>query len=175
MVARIRLAAVGVGLGVLLAMQPATAKEYFVGGPVHVHDMEIVANYLVGVKMAPMPPGMAHQGGDVIHLEADVHATADNVYGYPDGGWVPYLGIAYQIKKQGTDWHAEGTLLPMTAKDGPHYAQNVKMDGAGTYNLTYTFTPPSDHGFYRHVDAETGVPAWWQSFSKSFEFKFPGK
>ena len=43
----------------LLAAQPAGAREYFVGGPVHQHDMEIVANYLVGVEMAPMPPGMA--------------------------------------------------------------------------------------------------------------------
>ena len=60
----------------------AAAREYFVGGPVHQHDMEIVANYLVGVEMAPMMPGMAH-GADVIHLEADVHATADNVLRLP--------------------------------------------------------------------------------------------
>ena len=166
---------IAAGFGAILAAHPAVAKEYYVGGPVHAHDMEIVANYLVGIQMVPMPPGRPHEGADVIHLEADVHATADNVYGYPDGGWVPYVGIAYQLKKDGSDWAAEGTLLPMTAKDGPHYADNVKMDGPGTYRLTYTFTPPSDYGFYRHTDEETGVPAWWQPFSQSFEFNYPQK
>src|SRR6195952_5857862 len=106
----------------------AEAREYFVGGPVHAHDMEIVANYLVGVEMAPMSAGMA-MGPDVIHLEADVHATADNVYGYPDGAWVAYLTINYTIKKTGSAWHSEGVLKPMQAKDGSHYADNVKMDG----------------------------------------------
>jgi len=158
----------------LLLAQPLAAREYFVGGPVHEHDMEIVANYLIGVEMDPMPPGMAH-GDDVIHLEADVHATADNVYGYPDGAWVAYLTIAYALKKDGSDWHADGKLLPMTAKDGPHYADNVKMNGPGHYTLTYTFTNPQANGFYRHVDQETGVPAWWQPFSETFSFDYPVK
>ncbi len=118
----------------LLVPQVASAREYFVGGPVHQHDMEIVANYLVGIEMAPMSASMA-MGPDVIHLEADVHATADNIYGYGDGAWIGYLTIGYTIEKQGTDWHASGTLHPMIAKDGPHYADNVKMDGPGTYKL----------------------------------------
>ncbi|MFL5333385.1 MAG: iron transporter [Geminicoccaceae bacterium] len=150
----------------------AEAREYFVGGPVHQHDMEIVANYLVGVEMGPMAAPMP-QGPDVIHLEADVHATADNVYGYPDGAWVPYLTIAYEIEKQGSGWKTSGTLKPMTAKDGPHYADNVKMAGPGTYKVTYRFTPPEANGFYRHVDKETGVPAWWQPFAETFSFSYP--
>src|SRR6516162_2849917 len=108
-----RVAVAAAGLAILA--QSAAAKEFFVGGPVHQHDMEIVANYLVGIEMAPMAPGMLAAGPDVIHLEADVHATADNVYGYPDGAWVPYLTITYTIEKQGTDWKASGTLKPMTA------------------------------------------------------------
>ena len=152
----------------------ATAREYFVGGPVHAHDMEIVANYLLGVQMAPMPPGMA-MGPDTIHLEADVHATADNVYGYPDGAWVGYLTIAYTVERPGTAWRATGDLLPMEAKDGPHYANNVKMDGPGTYKVTYRFTSPESHGFLRHVDAETGVPAWWAPFDQTFTFSYPQK
>jgi uncharacterized protein involved in high-affinity Fe2+ transport len=165
---------VAASAAVLLASPTADAREYFVGGPVHQNDMEIVANYLVGVEMAPMLPGMA-VGPDVIHLEADVHATADNTYGYPDGAWVGYLTIAYTIQKQGTDWKASGTLRPMEAKDGPHYADNVKMDGPGTYQVTYMFTPPEANGFMRHVDKETGVPAWWKPFSQSFTFAFPQK
>ena len=156
----------------LLVVPAANAREFFVGGPVHQHDMEIVANYLVGIEMAPMPPGMA-MGPDTIHLEADVHATADNVYGYPDGAWVGYLTIAYTVEKQGTAWVAKGTLRPMEAKDGPHYADNVRMDGPGTYKVTYRFTAPEANGFLRHVDKETGVPAWWAPFNQTFTFKYP--
>ena len=159
----------------LLALAGAAqAREYFVGGPVQKNDMEIVANYLLGVEMSPKMPDMP-QGSDVIHLEADVHATADNVYGYPDGAWIPYLSIAYALEKQGSDWRTSGTLKPMTAKDGPHYADNVKMDGPGTYTLTYRFLPPEANGFYRHTDPETGVPAWWPPFSETFTFTFPQK
>ena len=158
----------------LAAASPAQAREYFVGGPVHQHDMEIVANYLVGVEMAPMSAGMA-TGPDVIHLEADVHATADNVYGYPDGGWVPYLTIDYAVQKLGTDWHAEGVLHPMEANDGPHYADNIKMDGPGKYKVVYKFTGPESAGFLRHTDKETGVPGWWAPFSQDFTFSYPQK
>jgi uncharacterized protein involved in high-affinity Fe2+ transport len=158
----------------LLVSQAALAREYFVGGPVHEHDMEIVANYLVGVEMAPMSPDMV-MGPDVIHLEADVHATADNVYGYPDGTWVGYLSINYAIEKVGAAWKASGMLRPMQAKDGPHYANNVKMDGPGTYKVTYRFTSPEANGFLRHVDKETGVPPWWTPFSDTFTFSYPQK
>jgi uncharacterized protein involved in high-affinity Fe2+ transport len=158
----------------LASAAPAMAREYFVGGPVHQHDMEIVANYLVGIEMAPMAAGMA-MGPDVIHLEADVHATADNVYGFPDGAWVPYLTIAYTLRKVGTDWHAEGKLKPMEAKDGPHYADNIRMDGPGQYKVTYRFTAPEAQGFLRHTDKETGVPAWWGPFSQDFTFTYPQK
>ncbi|MBL8658459.1 MAG: iron transporter [Rhodospirillales bacterium] len=150
----------------------ASAKEYFIGGPVQQHDMEIVANYLIGIEMAPMPANMAH-GTDVIHLEADVHATADNIYGYPDGAWVPYLTIGYTIEKIGSDWRVAGTLRPMTAKDGPHYAENVKMRGPGQYKVIYRFESPEKQGFLRHVDQETGVPEWWKPFSQEFTFNYP--
>lgn len=159
---------------VILLTPAAGAREYFVGGPVQKNDMEIVANYLVGIEMAPMQPNMPH-GSDVIHLEADVHATADNIYGYPDGAWVAYLAIAYTLEKQGSDWKVSGTLKPMIAKDGPHYADNVKMDGSGTYKVTYQFTAPEANGFFRHTDKETGVPSWWQPFSETFTFTYPQK
>lgn len=170
----IRLAPAIAATMALLIAPAASAREYFVGGPVHKNDMEIVANYLVGIEMAPMMKDMMH-GAGVIHLEADVHATADNVYGYPDGAWIGYLTINYTLSKQGSDWKASGALVPMTAKDGPHYANNVKMDGPGTYTVTYQFTPPEANGFYRHTDQETGVPAWWAPFSETFTFSYPQK
>ncbi len=150
----------------------ASAREYYVGGPVHLYDMEIVANYLVGVEMAPMMPNVVH-GPGVIHLEADVHATADNRYGYPDGAWVPYLTVSYILEKTGTTWRATGVLKPMTAKDGPHYADNIRMAGPGRYKVSYSFTSPEANGFYRHVDKETGVPGWWKPFSVAFLFNYP--
>ena len=110
-----RISAVLATAGLMVIASGASAKEYFVGGPVQQHDMEIVANYLVGIEMAPMTAEMVH-GADVIHLEADVHATADNV-----GNWVPYLSIGYTLEKVGSDWRSTGTRRPMTAKDGPHY------------------------------------------------------
>ncbi|GAC1490317.1 MAG: iron transporter [Acetobacteraceae bacterium] len=158
--------------GALVLAGPLAAREYYVGGPVYAHDMEIVANYLVGVEMAPMLPGMAH-GDDVIHLEADVHATADDVHGFADGAWVPYLTVEYRLEKQGSPWHAEGKLLAMQAKDGPHYADNVAMAGPGRYQVTYSFSPPEVNGFLRHVDKETGVPAWWAPCSQVFTFDYP--
>ncbi len=159
-------------LALVAAFAPAQAREFYVGGPVHKHDMEIVANYLVGIEMSPMTANMVH-GGDVIHIEADVHATADNVHGYPDGAWVPYLTIRYTLEKKGTEWTASGVLKPMTAKDGPHYAENVKMDGPGEYKLTYRFEPPEQNGFFRHTDKETGVPEWWAPFEETFAFAYP--
>jgi uncharacterized protein involved in high-affinity Fe2+ transport len=152
----------------------ASAREYYIGGPVQKFDMEIVANYLVGIEMAPMTAGMAH-GPDVIHLEADVHATAENASGYPDGAWIGYLTIEYSIEKRNSPWHSSGTLKPMIARDGPHYADNVKMDGPGAYRVTYRFVPPEANGFYRHTDRETGVPDWWKPFSQTFEFAYPQK
>ena len=163
-----------VAAAVLALTRPGEAREYFVGGPVQKYDMEIVANYLVGIEMAPMRSGMPH-GPDVIHLEADVHATADNVHGYPDGAWIAYLTIDYTLEKIGTSWRTMGALLPMIAKDGPHYADNIKMDGPGQYRLTYRFTPPEANGFLRHTDQETGVPAWWAPFEEQFTFTYPQK
>ena len=164
----------------LAVAAPADAREYFVGGPVKEQDMEIVANYLIGVEMAPMPTGrdemaMHHGGGDMIHLEADIHATADNPYGYADGAWVPYLTVSYALKKDGSDWIAAGKLVPMTAKDGPHYANNVAMNGPGQYSVTSHIEPPAPDAFGRHIDKETGVPDWWKPITVSFTFKYPQK
>ena len=163
----------------LLAVAPADAREYFVGGPVKEQDMEIVANYLIGVEMAPMPMAgheMAMQhDGDMIHLEADIHATADNPHGYADGAWIPYLTVSYALKKDGSDWISAGKLVPMTAKDGPHYANNVMMNGPGQYHVTYQIEPPAPDAFGRHIDKQTGVPDWWKPITVSFTFKYPQK
>lgn len=158
--------------GSLALSSAALAREYPIGGPVQEHDMEIASSYLLGIKMAPMSPDMP-TGPDVVHLETDVHATADNPYGFPDGAWIPYLTITYHLVKKGTTWHSDGHMLAMTAKDGPHYANDVRMDGPGSYTVTLTYASPETNGFRHHVDKETGVPGWWAPFSETFTFKYP--
>jgi uncharacterized protein involved in high-affinity Fe2+ transport len=165
----------GLVIAAALALPVAAfAREYPIGGPVQAHDMEIAANYLVGVEMAPMPPGMA-MGPQAIHLETDVHATADNVWGFADGSWIPYLKITYTLTKEGSAWHASGQMLAMTAKDGAHYANNVEMDGPGRYTVKLHYESPETNGFLRHTDEETGVPKWWDAFDESFTFQYPQK
>jgi periplasmic iron binding protein len=171
---KLKYAGVLLGAVAIALASPAMAREYFVGGPVHKNDMEIVANYLVGVEMAPMMPNMVH-GADVIHIEADVHATADNSWGYPDGAWIGYMTVGYTLTKEGSNWKAAGTLKPMNAKDVPHYADSIKMDCAGKYKLTYTFSSPEPNGYYRHVDKETCIKEWWKPFDETFEFAYPQK
>lgn len=166
------LVAAACGAAALACVNAARAHEYYVGGPVHIHHMEIVGNYLTGIEMAPMPPGMP-MGDNVIHLEADVHATPDNPWGYSDGAWIAYLTIEYRIEKLGTNWQASGKLLPMTADDGPHYASNIAMDGNGQYHVTYRFIAPEANGFLRHTDKEIGVPPWWGPFTEDFTFTYP--
>ena len=155
-------------------LSAAAAKEFYVGEPVVKNDMQLVPHYLLGIEMAPMVKGMAMES-DAVHLEIDVHATKDDKHGFKEDEWIPYLTISYTIEKLGTKLKKTGQLLPMTAGDGPHYANNVAFMGDGDYQVTFHFEPPSKAGFIRHVDKATGVPDWWQPFSQSWTFHFPSK
>ncbi len=152
----------------------ADAGEFYIGEPVVQDDMQIVPNYLVGIEMDHMPPG-ARMGKNSIHLEVDVHATKDEKHGFPEDAWIPYLTIHYTVTKDGSHFKKAGTLAPMTAADGPHYANNLDMAGPGTYQLTYTILPPSSNGFIRHVDKATGVPDWWKPITLHWTFNYPSK
>ena len=68
---------------------------------------------------------------------------------------------------------AVALLLPMVASDGPHYGDNVKMDGPGKYHVVYRIASGA-HGFLRHTDKETGVGKWWQPFAVEWDFVFVG-
>jgi uncharacterized protein involved in high-affinity Fe2+ transport len=159
--------------GLAVCASAAQAREYPIGGPVYANDMEIASNYLVGIEMAPMPPGMA-MGPSSVHLETDVHATADNKWGFSDGEWIPYLTVTYLLTKAGDENYKQiGRLLPMSAKDGAHYANNVVMDGPGDYTVVFRYESPETNGYLHHVDKETGIPGWWVPFTESFTFKYP--
>ena len=158
--------------GLCGAAANAWAAEHYVGGPVNQNGLEIVGNYLTDIKMEPMPPG-ADVKGDPVHLELDVHATAKEVHGFPEGAWIPYLPIVYTLTKDGGKFIKSGRLVAMTAKDGPHYANNVDVAGPGKYHVVYEISPPSVSGFVRHVDKATGVPPWWKPFTVAFDFEYP--
>ena len=123
--------------------------------------------------MDPAMPGAEPENTD-IHLEADTWADGKNDNGFPPGNWIPYLAIDYTLKKTGSAWTTNGTLMPMVAADGPHYGANVKLDGPGEYALTFYIKPPSANGFLRHYDKETGVAAWWKPFTYKGSFVFAG-
>jgi uncharacterized protein involved in high-affinity Fe2+ transport len=160
----------------LLTAAPAfAAQEFYVGEPVVKEGMQIVPNYLTGIEMDKMLSGMG-MAKDSVHLEADVHATAKESHGFSEDAWIPYLDIHYQLTKDGERTYKKtGLLFPMTAKDGPHYANNVDMAGPGTYHLTYLISPPTSHGFIRHVDKASGVPDWWKPISVDWTFTYPSK
>jgi hypothetical protein len=160
-------------LGALATLTGPTlaADEVAVGDPVERHGISVTPAYLEAIEMDPEPA--VPMGDDVIHLECDVAATADNPHGFAEGAWVPYLTCAYEIEKIGSEWSRIGVMLPMTAQDGPHYANNVPMDGPGEYRLTYVLSPPSEQGFFRHADDATGVEPWWEPFEATWTFDYP--
>ena len=160
----------------LVLTAPAFAvQEFYVGEPVVKEGMQIVPNYLTGVQMDRMPAGMG-MTKDSVHLEADVHATNAEAHGFAEDAWIPYLEINFELTKDGDKAYKKtGILFPMTAKDGPHYANGVDMAGPGTYHLTYIISPPPSHGFIRHVDKASGVPGWWKPVTVNWTFTYPSK
>jgi hypothetical protein len=158
----------------LAALPAMAAEEFYVGEPVVKEGMQIVPNYLTGIEMDHMPRGM-EMGKDNVHLEADVHATGAETHGFPEDAWIPYLTIDFTLTKEGAAYKRTGKLAPMTAKDGPHYANNVDMDGPGTYHLTYVIQSPASNGFIRHIDKASGVPPWWTPITASWTFTYPSK
>jgi periplasmic iron binding protein len=157
------------------APAPWTAgfREYPIGDEVLKNHMRIAAVWLPTIAMEGMPAMPA--GGDVIHLEADVHATEGNPNGFARDEFIPYLKIHYRITPGGAAAAIhEGDLTPMVARDGLHYGASLSMPQAGSYRLDYSIEPPSAGGLGRHSDPVTGVAPWWEPFEVSFDWDYPG-
>lgn len=153
----------------------AQAAETPIGKPQTCGGMEIAAVYLQPIEMEPANIMLAAAKSDV-HLEADIHATNGNKNGFEEGSWVPNLVIDYQLSKAGGKTQS-GKLMPMVADDGPHYGDNVKLQGAGDYTLKLTVRPPSadKHAMFgRHVDKETGVGPWFSPCVTQYKFTYAG-
>ncbi|EAJ5189866.1 iron transporter [Campylobacter jejuni] len=156
------------------------AGEVPIGYPKELNGMEIAAVYLQPIEMEPRGIDLAASLAD-IHLEADIHALKNNPNGFPEGFWIPYLTIAYELKNTDTGAIKRGTLMPMVADDGPHYGANIAMEkdkkggfGVGNYELTFYISNPEKQGFGRHVDEETGVGKWFEPFKVDYKFKYTG-
>jgi len=156
------------------ATAPASALEYPIGKPQIRAGMEVSAVYLQLISMEPTGMMRSVRNSD-IHLEADIKAQSDNPNGFADGTFVPYLDVHYEIAKVGSGETIRGDLMPMVANDGPHYGDNVKLQGAGKYHVRITVAPPgSASHFGRHTDKETGVGPWFAPFALDYEFAFTG-
>ena len=144
-----------------------------IGEAVERNGMLIAAAWLPPIQMEGLDlPQHEH----VIHIEADIHALAGNRHGFGLGAWIPYLTVLYEIKPiDSPDMSLTGELLPMVAKDGPHYGATIEMPGAGKYKLIYHIDNPSKKGFGRHDDPITGVAPWWDAFEVEFDFDYQPK
>lgn len=161
-------------LALLLFAPLVHAKEYPIGEPQLCPGLEVGAVYLQPIEMAPAGMMRATADSD-IHLEADIRATADNRQGFQEGSFVPYLNVAFSLQKSGSEPPVKGIFHAMVANDGPHYGDNVKLQGPGKYQLTFTLLPPGGHGSLgRHTDKETGVEPWFEQCELRYEFIYAG-
>jgi uncharacterized protein involved in high-affinity Fe2+ transport len=157
----------------------AAAVEYPIGTPQNLAGMEVAAVYLQPIEMEP--EGMMRKAAESdVHLEADIHALSSNANGYPEGAWIPFLHVKYELTKLPGGEKVAGDLMPMVASDGPHYGDNVKLMGPGKYRLKYTVYPPNakenpiGQHYGRHTDRQTGVRPWFKPFQVEWEFTFVG-
>ncbi|TAK86800.1 MAG: hypothetical protein EPO20_06120 [Betaproteobacteria bacterium] len=171
----------GITLLALAAAIPLTARavEYPIGTPQNLAGMEVAAVYLQPIEMEP--EGMMRKPSESdMHLEADIHALSSNANGYPEGAWIPFLHVKYELTKLPGGEKVAGDLMPMVASDGPHYGDNVKLMGPGKYRLKYTIYPPNakenpaGQHYGRHTDRQTGVRPWFKAFQVEWEFTFVG-
>ena len=98
----------------------AAALEYPIGSPQNLAGMEVAAVYLQAVEMEP-EGHMRKASESDIHLEADIHALANNANGFAEGMWVPHLLVKYELTRIGTNEVIKGDMMPMVASDGPHH------------------------------------------------------
>ncbi len=120
--------------------------------------IHVAAVYFQPVKMEPADQAGLSVEESNMHIEADISAN-ENCFGIGVGDWFPYLTVDYAIADADGNIAAEGTFMPMSASDGPHYGANVMLADAGTYTLTYTIHSPAENGYLLHVDEETGPGA----------------
>ncbi|MDR1397796.1 MAG: iron transporter [Desulfarculales bacterium] len=149
-------------------------EEFPLGDEQEAGPLNVAGVYFQPVDMEPAQMGGLPAAQADMHLEADISALEGNDLGYGVGDFVPYLTVKYRIQKEGSNKIIEGNFMPMNASDGPHYGNNVKLDGAGKYKITFIIENPERQGYLLHVDKETGVTGrfWSKPLEVSWDFDF---
>lgn len=135
--------------------EDAGFEEQPLGDDVHVGPLVVGGVYFQPVDMEPTMGVPASEAS--MHMEADIHAAADNKLGYGAGDFVPALTVTYTIKDKSGNTVQSGTFMPMNASDGPHYGLNIPKLEAGTYDVTFSIESPEKNGWMLHTDKATGV------------------
>jgi uncharacterized protein involved in high-affinity Fe2+ transport len=148
-------------------------EEFPLGDEQIVGPLQVAGVYFQPVDMEPAALGGLKASQADMHLEADISAAEGNDLGYGVGDFVPNLTVKYLIEKKGGKV-IEGSFMPMSASDGPHYGNNVKLDGAGDYKITFIIDNPEKQGYLLHVDKKTGVEGrfWKEPLKVSWNFKW---
>ncbi len=148
-------------------------EEFPIGDEQIVGPLQVAGVYFQPVDMEPAGLGGLPASQADMHLEADISAIEGNNLGYGAGDFVPYLTVKYRAEKKGGKV-IEGSFMPMSASDGPHYGNNIKLDGPGDYKITFIIENPEKQSYLLHVDKETGVPGrfWKEPLEVSWDFKW---
>lgn len=166
------------GFASMAAAAPAPGEEkgfeeFPLGDERIVGPLQVAGVYFQPVDMEPAGLGGLPASQSDMHLEADISAIEGNNLGYGAGDFVPYLTVKYRAEKKGGKV-IEGSFMPMSASDGPHYGNNIKLDGPGDYKITFIIENPEKQSYLLHVDKETGVPGrfWKEPLEVSWDFKW---
>jgi uncharacterized protein involved in high-affinity Fe2+ transport len=162
--------------GTSLAQKPGEAagfEEFPIGDDQDVGPLHIAGVYFQPVDMIPAGAGGLPAAESDMHLEADISANENNNLGYGAGDFVPNLTVRYKAQKEGGKL-IEGVFMPMSASDGPHYGNNVKLDGAGKYKITFIIESPEKQNYLLHTDKTTGVTGrfWDKPIEVSWDFDY---
>ncbi|MDR2672637.1 MAG: iron transporter [Coriobacteriales bacterium] len=147
-------------------------EEFPIGDDIELPPLNVAAVYFQPVDMEPAGAGLAAADSDM-HIEADISALQNDL-GYGVGDFVPWLTVNYEITSADGATRIEGTFMPMSASDGPHYGANIKLGPAGTYNVKFIIQNPEANGYLLHTDKETGVEGrfWTEPLVAEWEFDY---
>ncbi|MDL2284183.1 iron transporter [Oxalobacter sp. OttesenSCG-928-P03] len=151
----------------------ADFEEFPLGEKKVVGPLQVAGVYFQPVDMEPAGQAGLPASKSDMHIEADISAAKDNNLGFEEGDFVPYLTVKYRIQKEGGKL-IQGSFMPMSASDGPHYGNNVKLDGPGKYKVTFIIDNPERQGYLLHVDKATGVTGrfWKKPIEVSWDFNY---
>jgi periplasmic iron binding protein len=152
--------------------EAAGFEEFPIGDDIDLGPLTVAGVYFQPVDMRPMGMGLS-QADSNLHIEADISANPGNDLGFGAGDWVPYLSIDCEIidKKSGETIY-DGSFMPMSSSDGPHYGANLMLENAGDYTVRFIIHNGEKNGYLLHVDKETGVAGQWWSEPLVAEWDF---